>query len=92
MLENPVLNKTQNGEILITESVFLELEEEKKKEFLYINFDVSFLGERHKLLLWGKRRPSTDIIKTKKYAEGERQTTKEGDLSIGNMLEETLTG
>ena len=89
---NSVLNKTQNGEILITESVFLELEEEKKKEFLYINFDVSFLGERHKLLLWGKRRPSTDIIKTKKYAEGERQTTKEGDLSIGNMLEETLTG
>ncbi len=90
---NSILAKTQSGEILITESVFSELEGEKKKEFLDINLDVSFLGKMYKLLLWGKRKPNTDIVKTEKYAEREKEAIKETkkDLSIGNMLEETLT-
>ena len=47
--------------------MFLELEEEKKKEFLYINFDVSFLKDTNSF------RPSTD----KKYAEGKDKPQKE---------------
>ena len=50
---NSILSKTHSGEILVTESIFSELEEEKKKEFLDINLDVSFLGKKHKILLWG---------------------------------------
>ncbi len=90
---NSILSKTHSGEILVTESIFSELEEEKKKEFLDINLDVSFLGKKHKILLWGKRQSSANTIKIKKDTAPEKQPIEESekDLSIGNMLEETLT-
>ena len=90
---NSILSKAHSGEILVTESVFSEIEEEKKREFLYINLDVVFLGKKHRVWLWGKRKSGANTIKIKKEADTEKQTTEENktDLSIGNMLEETLT-
>ena len=87
---NFILSKAQEGEIIITESILTELEEEKKKEFLDINLNVLFLNKKYKLLLWGKRKAIADIIKTKKHTEAKATEKNKKDLSIGNMLEETL--
>ena len=88
---NSILSKTQKGEILITESIFSELEIEKKKEFLDINTSVTFLEKKYNLLLWGKRKTNTDII-TLPHLETKNKNLEESkkDLSIGSMLEETL--
>ena len=43
---NFILSKAQEGEIIITESILTELEEEKKKEFLDINLNVLFLNKK----------------------------------------------
>ena len=76
------MSKAQEGEIIITESILTELEEEKKKEFLDINLNVLFLNKKYKLLLWGKRKAIADIIKTKKHTEAKATEKNKKDLSI----------
>ena len=84
MLQN-IITKAKAGEILVTQSIIPHLS--NKVDYTDVNFTVSFLEEKHKLYLLGKRDKDHNNKKEKALNIA---TEESNPLSINAMLEETL--
>ena len=91
-LINLMIDKTQPGEILVTQEIVSQLQRISQR-FVNINFDISLFGKSYNLFLLGKNAFKESLIQNKKNDSNIDATAEKpsNPLSINSMLEETLS-